>query len=390
MNKEIIYISRAIDNNLYKQFNLKTNIAATKFNYSIIKGLTNYFNVNVLYVFDSFFKTEQSVQIGKIKYNFTPKYSLIKRTIYLIRKLLHLHKKKGTEYILIADALCFGDAFIALFFSKLFSWKSIGIFTDLPEYLSKNNSTIKNKIKIKLLYSIFSFYNYYVLLTDAMKSKIPSCNQNNSIVIEGFADTDVFDNLVKHKKNQVLYAGTLHKEYGIDTLIKAFDLFSKENKKFNLVIYGKGNYEQQIINYSKVNSQIIYKGEASLDDILQEEVDSILLVNPRHMDENNEDHEYIRFSFPSKNIEYMCSGTPMLASKLPGMPDEYLNYIFEIKDCTVQGLCNSLKEVLNLNEHELQKIGEKAKKFMIQEKNYNSQVKKILKRFDLIKMRDQQ
>lgn len=390
MNKEIIYISRAIDNNLYKQFNLKTNIAATKFNYSIIKGLTNYFNVNVLYVFDSFFKTEQSVQIGKIKYNFTPKYSLIKRTIYLIRKLLHLHKKKGTEYILIADALCFGDAFIALFFSKLFSWKSIGIFTDLPEYLSKNNSTIKNKIKIKLLYSIFSFYNYYVLLTDAMKSKIPSCNENNSIVIEGFADTDVFDNLVKHKKNQVLYAGTLHKEYGIDTLIKAFDLFSKENKKFNLVIYGKGNYEQQIINYSKVNSQIIYKGEASLDDILQEEVDSILLVNPRHMDENNEDHEYIRFSFPSKNIEYMCSGTPMLASKLPGMPDEYLNYIFEIKDCTVQGLCNSLKEVLNLNENELQKIGEKAKKFMIQEKNYNSQVTKILKRFDLIKMRDQQ
>lgn len=37
----------------------------------------------------------------------------------------------------------------------------------------------------------------------------------------------------------------------------------------------------------------------------------------------NED--YVRYSFPSKLIEYMATGTPVITTRLPGIPEEYFN-----------------------------------------------------------------
>ena len=55
------------------------------------------------------------------------------------------------------------------------------------------------------------------------------------------------------------------------------------------------------------------------DEIVRLQCEATLLVNPRPSDK-----EFCKYSFPSKTIEYMASGTPVLMTKLPGVPDGIL------------------------------------------------------------------
>ena len=103
------------------------------------------------------------------------------------------------------------------------------------------------------------------------------------------------------------------------------------------------------------------------------ELKASLLVNPRPTNE-----DYVKYSFPSKNMEYMASGTPVITTHLPGMPDEYLPYVFLFEDETVSGMINMLQKILLLSNEELYTMGFRAKKFVLENKNSVVQARRIL------------
>ena len=107
--------------------------------------------------------------------------------------------------------------------------------------------------------------------------------------------------------------------------------------------------------------------------VVEEEQKATLLINPRPTDE-----EYVKYSFPSKTMEYMASGTPVLTTDLPGMPREYLPYVNLIREETPQGIAKALKEVLSRPEEALRQQGLEARCFVLEERNNVVQAKKIL------------
>lgn len=386
-SKEIIYISRSTDMDLYKQLGLTCNIAATKFNNLIMQGLSDKYKINSFYIYSKNIKKEQKIYKNNVVHYFCPNYNKIKRIIFLIKNLKKIKNSCSREIVLICDALCIGDSVVAQLIAKIYKWRTIGIFTDLPEYLGtfvpQKKRTILQKIRLKIYYSSFNLYDNFVLLTKQMVDKIDKANMLNSIVIEGFGNTKAFENLEINKKKQIMYAGSLQKEYGIIELINAFISIHDKFDDYKLVIYGKGDAEAEIKALITKYDFIDFKGMANIDVILQEEVDSMLLVNPRPTHTNQEGNEYTKYSFPSKNMEYMSSGTPMIGYKLPGMPDEYEKYIYVIKDEGYIGIRNILTKVLMKSENEIIKKGKTAQLFIKNEKEYNIQVKKILKKFNL-------
>ena len=98
-----------------------------------------------------------------------------------------------------------------------------------------------------------------------------------------------------------------------------------------------------------------------------------LLVNPRPTNE-----EYVKYSFPSKTMEYMASGTPVLTTVLPGMPKEYYPYVNFIREESPQGIADALKTVLASSDDELFAQGCRAREFVLKERNNVVQAKKIL------------
>lgn len=51
----------------------------------------------------------------------------------------------------------------------------------------------------------------------------------------------------------------------------------------------------------------------------------------------------------------MASGTPLLATDLPGIPAEYKRYEYIIENENIDGIANMFRYVLNLTDAELRK-----------------------------------
>ena len=128
---------------------------------------------------------------------------------------------------------------------------------------------------------------------------------------------------------------------------------------------------------SEKYDNVIYLGIAPNSEIVKSELRATLLVNPRPTNE-----EYTKYSFPSKNMEYMASGTPVLTTKLPGMPEEYNEYVYLLEDESAEGVCNALKEILTKPAEELYQKGKEAKEFVVREKNNVKQAEKLISLID--------
>ena len=77
-------------------------------------------------------------------------------------------------------------------------------------------------------------------------------------------------------------------------------------------------------------------------------------------------------------MEYLAAGVPVVAYKLDGIPDEYDEYLHYVPDNSPEGLAAVMSELLQKPENERKELGHKARRFVLEEKNYIAQTKRIL------------
>jgi len=169
----------------------------------------------------------------------------------------------------------------------------------------------------------------------------------------------------------IIYAGSLMKLYGIQNLVEGFLRADIENSE--LRIYGDGDYSAELEEVCKSHTDVKYLGVKPNAEIVADEQRAALLVNPRPSAP-----EYTKYSFPSKTMEYMVSGTPVLMTKLPGMPKEYYPHIYTIDDESSEGVAKALKDVFSISANERYLKGALAREFVLQEKSNVVQARKII------------
>lgn len=203
----------------------------------------------------------------------------------------------------------------------------------------------------------------YVLLTEQM-GEIINPRKRPQCVMEGICDGNVVDYNVDREPGEkiCMYAGSLHKQYGIDKFIEAFRLVNRDD--WQLHIYGNGDYTEEIKHICDESNNIRYCGVKTNKEIVLEEQRASLLVNPRPTAD-----EYTKYSFPSKTLEYMASGTPVLMTKLPGMPKEYYPYLYLFEDESLDGYIKQIQVVFDLTDNELVRKGKMAQEFVLNNKN---------------------
>lgn len=278
---------------------------------------------------------------------------------------------KKSETAVVCDALNISASVAVCIAATLRGFKTVGIVTDIPGALScSENKSIINKINL----SIMRKFGSYLLLTEQM-SEIVNPKNHPYIVLEGHADLAMqhVDNTLEGKadKKICLYAGSLMKIYGIGNLVRGFVKANIPNTELH--IYGSGDFQKELIELAKEHDNVKYLGVAPNSEIVAAEVRATLLANPRPVGE-----DYTKYSFPSKNMEYMASGTPVLTTKLPGMPQDHLPHVYLIEDESADGIAKVLEELLTKSEEELFEKGRAAKEFILQEKNNVNQAKKLL------------
>ena len=149
-------------------------------------------------------------------------------------------------------------------------------------------------------------------------------------------------------------------------------MFGKVTVDCQLWLFGSGDYEEDIKAAAAKDSRIKFFGRVDRETIMKKEQEASLLLNLR-----NPEDDYTKYSFPSKMIEYMISGTPMLTTRLPGIPDEYNNYLYTV-DYDFNRMAQMIDAILRDTPENRQSLGKKAQDFVMQHKNCEHQVSRMI------------
>lgn len=293
--------------------------------------------------------------------------------IPILRNLLNIagsflktiKNQKKNKTVVVCDVLNVSVSLGAVLAGTLIGCPIVGIVTDVPELMVTGHLSRQ----VKLIYKIIDKCSHYVFLTEPMNERLNPEGKPH-VIIEGICNGKIESENTYHN-NHSIYAGYLDEKYGIKTLIEAFILANVDGQELH--IYGAGPYAEEAKRIANENKCIVYHGSVLNEKVVEEEKRARLLINPRPSHE-----EFTKYSFPSKNMEYMSSGTPILTTKLLGMTTDYYDYIYCFEDETVEGMSKTLKKILEKDDDLLLEKGRNAQRFVVTQKNNLIQARKIL------------
>ena len=251
--------------------------------------------------------------------------------------------------------------------------KKVVIVPDLPEFMSENKNPLyllAKKIDRVIINWALKRMDGFVLLSPYMRERLNIAGKPWMIVEGLFSMNDAVNTSFKFDKKIVLYTGKIEKWFGVEDLLKAFTKI--DGDEYQLWLCGPGNIEM-VNQYAQKDHRIIYKGCLSHNEVLMLQKQVRLLVNPRHSYD-----EFTLYSFPSKTMEYMASGTPTLMSKLKSLPSDYLSHLYLFENETIEGMAEMIKKCLDKPDHELTEFGLKAAEFIMSNKTSDMQARRLV------------
>ncbi len=297
-----------------------------------------------------------------------------------LRRMLDLYKytkteikkwvkdNNGSNSIVICDSLIVMCSFPARKIARASRIKCIAYVTDYPS-LATSIKGKQNLIKSVLQKAFDSFadcdlnkYDGYILVSKYL-SELIKINNKPSVVVEDV----IITNEARYEKENVnedftvLYGGALCERFGVNKLADTMEYIDDSIK---MVFYGSGESVPYILEKEKNDNRIHYGGVLPFDKLQIEQRRADILVNPRPSNET-----FAKYSFPSKTLSYMLSGTPVLTTKIPGIPDEYYKYIYLFDEEDVESMANAIKKISSIPKLELKRKGLDAFEYAMNFKN---------------------
>lgn len=219
------------------------------------------------------------------------------------------------------------------------------IVPDLPQYMNQSSGhralyDFFKKYDIMIMNRYIETVDSFVILTEAMKESLGVGDRPYTVVegiIDKLPDAAAHVQRESHKKTkQIVYTGNMSLKYGIKELVDVFMQIQDESCR--LILCGEGDARKYVEQMAERDPRIEYKGQVSAQEAKEYIKHADVLVNPRP---NN--GEYTKYSFPSKTIEYLLSGNPVVANMLDGMPECYKRFLV-VPD---EGLKPAIQNVLS-------------------------------------------
>lgn len=250
------------------------------------------------------------------------------------------------------------------------------IVTDLPnEYgLSSGRTGLLKRIEKHMgeeQLALCKQMDGFVLLTGQMAEVLP-CENKKTIVIEGLIREGEEAAPAPEAEDapfEVLYTGTLSPELGIQELLDAFAAMPDAR----LRICGGGIMQKQVESFAEKHANIIFEGFVPHEKALALQAQASALINPR-----SPEGLFTRYSFPSKTLEYMRSGKPVICYRLEGIPSDYDPYLQYIPTIGAEGIRQAVTALRSLPCSQRVRMGKAAREYVLTHKNPAAQCKKLV------------
>lgn len=166
----------------------------------------------------------------------------------------------------------------------------------------------------------------------------------------------------------ITYIGRLSSSQNVDDLVIEF--ISCKRNDLRLVLCGKGELEPWIRERAGEDERIILKGFVPNDELVRIIDETSYFISPK-----KEDGYFSRYSFPSKLIEYMAYGKPVVSYKLSCIPAEYYPHMIFLGEQNNAYL--HFFQSCSSGDKEHRGIGCSGKKFVLTRKTGFTQFGKI-------------
>lgn len=176
-------------------------------------------------------------------------------------------------------------------------------------------------------------------------------------------------------KNFYLYLGSLTKDKGVMTILKAFHKAKIDN--FKLVLAGNGPEQEALNNYIKINGleeKVILPGFISGNELIKLQKEAYIVIMASECYEN----------CPYGLMEPMAYGKPVIGSRIGGIPelaiDGITGWTFESKN--VEELSIIFVKTSKLSKYEYSVLSQSTLNFAIERFNSNNYINNLLKIYE--------
>lgn len=211
--------------------------------------------------------------------------------------------------------------------------KSLLILADYSGPESYDNPG--RKLYAYLMKRSFAGFDRIVGLSENTRDYLKSGQE--FVLMEGGIDREFYDAFseMPPKETQgtinVMYSGVLEKVAGVDVWLKAIEK-AGEVSNISFTFTGKGSLIDRVREAAQNDKRICYPGNLPYEEYIGKLKSADVLINPRNMSlpEN-------RNNFPSKVMDYLATGRPVISTRFPGWER------FDEVICFVDSLDEALK-----------------------------------------------
>lgn len=169
----------------------------------------------------------------------------------------------------------------------------------------------------------------------------------------------------------LMYAGGLNELKGVPLLLEAFARLPGPG--YRLWITGVGPLRGEVERAAAADPRIDYRGFPPYAEVLAMYGQADLLVNP-----HSARHASARYVFPSKLLEYLATGTPVVSTvSTPEVLREYGTVIVPVLDDTAGELADAIARAAALSHAERAALGARARAFVLERKGWGVQGRRV-------------
>lgn len=261
-----------------------------------------------------------------------------------------------------------------LLYRRLLGVPVVTILTDPPGVILPSDGTLVRVLKRfdrGVVRGLLRGHDGVIALTDELSAAFAPGKP--ALSLEGIVDSLPCRSPAETRPEGpaiAVYAGGLSSAYGVDRLVEA--VLGLPPLKVRLQLLGRGELEGHIWGVASTDARINPPRFVDHAEVLRMYAQADVLVQPRPIDQ-----DFVRFSFPSKLMEYLASGTPVVTTRLPGIPRDYDDHVEWADPDDAEGLRDAIARVLALGAQERQARGARAREFIWRTRGRASQGRRM-------------
>ncbi len=242
---------------------------------------------------------------------------------------------------------------------------------DFPDMMNDSNLVgIKKLLKTvnnKRTYKLLNDFDMFFYLCEGMKEKVEDSAPNKPFIVhEGILSEEQLarysdkESSKKKEKYKIVYTGKLTKKDGVLDLINAVQRINR--KEIELEIAGGGEIYNEMMQLINNDNRIHYHGVLGRTETLHLQQQADCFVVPRLAE------KYTGYSFPSKVVEYILTGKPIITHKLKCFGDNLDGVLTYIPEDDNNNLAQS---IIGVVDGSINVDVKKQQEFIERNMNYN-------------------